>query len=302
MSRQRFRFHGKNGARDAVASGFTLIELLLASFAGALVLAVIYGVFTGAVRTRDKATIRAHDAQLRQRAAMTIRTDLRNGYVSGGVLAAALEGSDKGPESKFPGYLRFTTTTGKDTEGELRGDVQEVSYYVATDEDNPSNEAGMLVRALDRTLLGRIRETTREEQLLPGVSSLELSFYDGSTWTDTWNYTPPTSGTNAKTNMGNTTLPKAVRMRITQVASSPKVPAPPPLEILVPWTSQPLATATPTPVTSGTTTLTPEVSDDSEGDKPDMQEGAKAGDPNQDVGDETDEEEASMDEMDQTQQ
>jgi hypothetical protein len=230
-----------------------------------MILASIYGVFTGAVHMRDKATMRAHDAQLRQRAATVIRNDLTNGYISGGVLGSALEGSERGPDSRFPGFLRFTTTTGRDSDDELRGDVQEVSYYVVDDPDSPSKDAGMLVRAIDRTLLARVRENAREENILPNVSSFEISFYDGSAWSDTWNH-----------KAGSTTLPLAVRVHIQQVPSSDKLPPPVPLEILVPWTSQPLTTGTASTDTTGTAT-TSTTSTDEEDIVPDQQAGEIAG-------------------------
>jgi hypothetical protein len=143
----------------------------------------------------------------------------------------------------------------------------------------------MLVRAVDRNLLARVRDGGHEEQLLTGVSALEVSFFDGTNWANTWSYTPPTSGTNSTSTNSNVStgaalLPEAVRVRITQVASSDKVPTPPPLEILVPWSVQPLAT---TPTTSGTTTITTE---DEEGVIPDQQEGERAGYPGQDPEDE----------------
>src|SRR5205823_9908369 len=119
----------------------------------------------------------------------------------------------------------------------------QVSYYVVEDPDNPSQQAGMLVRAIDRTLLARVRENAREEQLLPNVSSFEVSFFDGSNWTDTWNYTPTATGTTVLTGTNSSSssaarisslLSQASRVRIVQVASLEKVPAPLPRQIVVP--------------------------------------------------------------------
>src|SRR5438067_9202035 len=302
MNSRGFYFHGKKCAAQRNRSGdggFTLIEVLLASLAGAMILASIYGVFTGAVKTRDKATERAHVAQLRQRAERVLRTDLANAYISGGTLGSALEGSERGPESRFPGFLRFTTTTGKDSEDELRGDVQQVSYYVVEDPDNPSQQAGMLVRAIDRTLLARVRENAHEEQLLPNVSSFEVSFFDGSNWTDTWNYTPIATGTTVLTGTNSSSssaarssslLPLAIRVRIVQVASSEKVPAPPPMEILAALEAQPFTSGTGAPDILSATPTTPSTNlptGDEDEYIPAQQEGEIAGEPGVAVGGES---------------
>ncbi len=302
MNARRTYFHVKSRvAQCSGDSGFTLIEVLLASLAGAMILASVYGVFTGAVKTRDKATERAHAAQLRERAERVLRTDLANAYISGGTLGSALEGSERGPESRFPGFLRFTTTTGKDSENEIRGDVQQVSYYVVEDPDNPNQEAGMLVRAIDRTLLARVRENAREEDLLPNVASFEVSFFDGSNWTDTWNYTPIATGTTVLTTTGTNSssssaarssslLPEAIRVRITQVASSDKIPTPPPMEILVPLEAQPFTSGTSATDASSSSTMpsTAVSTDTSTGDEeeyiPAQQEGEIAGEPGVAVG------------------
>src|SRR4030095_16812658 len=93
-------------------AGFTLIELIMAMAACAIVLTAIYGVFSKAIHLRDNATERTKVARLRLQAANLMRKDLSNAIVSGGTLAATLTGSQQGGEGGFPGYLRFTTTTG----------------------------------------------------------------------------------------------------------------------------------------------------------------------------------------------
>lgn len=236
------------------SAGFTMIELLMAAAASTLVLLALYGVFGRAMRLRDDATERVRVARLRSRAVNLIRNDLRNALVSGGTLAATLQGSATPPQgSRFPGYLKLTTTTGAPDEAggdQPAGDVQQVEYYLANDPDAGGREAGTLVRTVDRALLAPLRETPREQPILSGVQSLEVSFYDGQTWNNSWEVTDD-----------DKTLPQAVRVRVVPAADG-KNPAPLPLEILVPWTTQaavstddatvanptpPEATPTPTP-------------------------------------------------------
>jgi type II secretion system protein J len=211
-------------------AGFTLIELLMALAASAVILAAIYGVFSRAVHLRDDATARTREASVRARAAAIIRDDLRHALISGSKattpIAATLTGSEEGLESSFPGYLKFTTTTGRDVDDTPIADVQQVEYYIVDDPDAVNRQAGLLVRAVDRTLLAQTREAPPEEPLLHGVERLEVEFYDGGTWQSSWEITED-----------DETLPEAVRVRI---YPAPEVQGQPvmPIEILVPWTTE----------------------------------------------------------------
>ena len=113
--------------------GFTLVELVLASSIAALILLAIYGVFQHAITLRDNDSARIRESRMRMRAASIIRNDLRNALISGGLFASIVQGdsagTDTNTDSTFPGYLKFTTTTGKDTSDDLYGDVQQVDAH-----------------------------------------------------------------------------------------------------------------------------------------------------------------------------
>ena len=94
-------------------------------------------------------------------------------------------------------------------------------------------KAGQLVRTVERNLLATLPETPPEEPLLSGVSSMEVEFYDGQSWKDSWEVTTE-----------DQTLPQAVRVRLLLASEAGEI-APAPLEVLVPWTTQ-AATATAT--------------------------------------------------------
>ena len=254
------------------AEAFTLIEILLASMGAALVLAALYGIFIHAIKLRDTATDRVRDARLRARAEAVIRTDLQNAIISGGIIASSLEGGTadgSGPGgSSLPGYLKINTTTGRDTGSDPNGDLQQVEYYLTHDPDAPvgSGEKGsnILVRAVTRDLLATTASTAREEQILRGVQSLAVEFYDGSTWQQAWSYDSTAAGltnggdtTGTAVAFGNTTLPDAVRIDVQQAPAIPNGHPPPPVEVLVPWTTQPFAGATPSSVQPVAATPTP---------------------------------------------
>jgi type II secretion system protein J len=208
--------------------GFTLIELLMAMAACAIVLAAIYGVFSRAVHLRDNAIERTKVSRLRLQAANMIRRDLANAIVSGGTLAASLTGSRQGGDGGFPGYLKFTTTTGHDGQVDGVADVQEVEYYIAADKESGDRRAGVLVRTVDRALLAPTRERTAEERILSGVQSMEVTFYDGGGWKDSWEVTED-----------DKTLPQAVRVSVLVSSENGGNGTQSPMEIVVPWMTQP---------------------------------------------------------------
>jgi len=246
-------------SRNQAGDGFTLIEIMLASIVGALILASIYGVFQQAVKIRDSANERIRESRLRSRAATVIRNDLRNAFISGGLFASIVQGdtaSTDGPNSDFPGYLKITTTTGRDTSDDLYGDVQQVEYYIVRDTGTGAGGGGDLVRAVTRDLLDTDAQA-QEQQIMTGVQSLEVSFYDGANWQSSWEFNTAdnssTSGTTASTSgsTGNVeTLPEAIRVDIQQEPPTAGGIAPAPLEILVPWTMQPFTSPTPAPSAS----------------------------------------------------
>jgi type II secretory pathway component PulJ len=230
-----------NRKRPAIArGGFTLIEIMVASIGAAMIMVAIYGVFYNAVKMRDNATARTRESRLRARAVNIIRDDLRGALISGGTFATTLEGgSGTSSESSFPGYLKISCTTGKDTDNALYGDVQQVEYYIADDKTGAAGaNAGALVRTITRDLLATVQQDTPEQQLLPGVKSMDVAFYDGQNWQESWQYSTTA-----------TTLPEAVRVRIQQAASQDD-PAPAPLEILVPWATQPFVAISATSATT----------------------------------------------------
>jgi len=231
-------------------AAFTLIEMMLASVAAALILVAIYALFHRAIKMRDSATERIRESRLRARAVNVIGNDLRNAFVSGGILAASLEGGSQGGGANpgSGGYLKLTTTTGKDTPDEVYGDVEQVEYYIEKDgTDAAAPNAGTLVRVVTRDLLDTVPNVTHEERILTGVSSFQVSFYDGANWQDNW----VVGGTNSTTTSASTStsgttqaLPDAIRIDIQQAAPAAKDQPPPPLEILAPWTAIPFLSGT----------------------------------------------------------
>lgn len=269
--------------------GFTLLELLVAAAAASLVLICVYGLFAASVKKRDRAVELNRNTRLQARAVGILREDLNNAMISGGILASSLQGDATSTQggSSFPGYLKFTTTTGKDTTDEQYGDVQQVEYYIVPDTTGTMPGSGTLVRVITRDLLNTQTGTpavVHQQNILQGVSSFEVSFYDGATWQTTWTISgsnsASTSGSSSATTSGSAAttsgsnaatpaLPEAIRVDIQMAASGSNGvymatnksggvnagnPLPPALEVLVPWNTAPYLSGTNFTVGSSTAT------------------------------------------------
>ncbi len=226
--------------RKKTRSGFTLIEVLLASVAIGIIFLAVQGLFSRAVKLRDKGTAHVREATVRSRATGLIRSDLSNALISGGVIAGSLTSSARSPDGHFPGYLKFTTTCTPQPSEAVPCDVQEIEYFISADPLSTNQNSGILTRTINRNLLTSVQQSSQTNQILANVESMEVSLNDGVNWVSEWNHAS-----------GETNIPMAVRVRI-QPTALPDQPKPAPVEILVPWSSQVFLT-TSTVTTNGAT-------------------------------------------------
>ncbi len=205
------------------------MELSLALAAGSVILLAIYGVFSRVVHLRDSATERTREIRVRTHVANVIRNDLRGARYSGGTLAASLVGGAQSQSGGFPGYLRVTTTTARDVDrgnDMASADIQEVEYYITADPGATGPKSGQLVRTVAGDLLAPTRQSPPQEPLLARIESMEVTFFDGSTWQPSWDVSQ------------DPTLPQAVRVRLQPAGEVLNGKKPPVIEVLVPWVTQ----------------------------------------------------------------
>jgi len=121
--------------------------------------------------------------------------------------------------------------------------VQEIEYYIAPDSSATDGKSGALVRAVNRNLLSQVQEVAREETILSGVESMEVSFYDGYSWQESW------SVTSSDTDI---TVPKEVRIRIHLAAAAHGASFRSTLEVTVPWSTEVAMAPAASPTTAAT--------------------------------------------------
>jgi general secretion pathway protein J len=219
--------------------GFTLIEVLLAVAVFAIVLGAINTVFFGALRLRNK-TMEAFETALPlQQALNIIQKDLEGIMIPGGRFAGTLTTAPEGLENptSFAGE-RVTpdihTASGLVNESALWADVQKVAYFLAMPTNSSDQPGGRdLIRQVTRNLLPVTYEEPETQWLMSGLQAMRLEYYDGLTWTETWDSSTSTN------------LPKAIKVQITldsDLIGTSRTPAP--IEMIVPILVQASASST----------------------------------------------------------
>jgi prepilin-type N-terminal cleavage/methylation domain-containing protein len=202
------------------AGAFTLVEMLLALAIAAVVLVAINAVLFGGLHLQARTTELTAQTLPMDHLVATIRQDLL-GIVPIGNLAGPM-GTDATPNGMTqPSLLELFTSTGSINDDVPWGDIQKIDYSLQTP-TNAMNAAGRdLVRGVTRNLLASTPEAPVQQVLIGGVQNLQLSFFDGTNWNDSWS-----------TTLSNT--PVEVKVSISFAAPKTGGPARPTVQFTVP--------------------------------------------------------------------
>jgi len=185
------------------ARGFTLIEILVAVSVASLVLLAVYGSF-GAIsdaRTRiETESVGYHQVRVFYD---RVGRELRSLVGSDQRQATLLQG---GKDDAGQPYLELLSTAATPMGG-APGGVARIRYLLAPDPDLPSG-----VNSLFRSEQPRWTEPGFEtgQRLIPGVAALQLRFYDGNLWSESW--------------QGGTRLPERVEITLQLTLGEEEVP------------------------------------------------------------------------------
>lgn len=159
--------------------GFTLLELLVAVAVAVIVLASVYGVYTGVSRARDRVERRSAAAHQARVLFDRLGRELRGAYPAGGEALPFSGGSESGSGRPF---LRFTTTAST-PEGGSRGGIRTLLYELVPDSD--PQQPGELRRSEVPAFLGA-PPPERAYRMLTGVSGWQVRYFTGGSWQNEW--------------------------------------------------------------------------------------------------------------------
>jgi type II secretory pathway pseudopilin PulG len=202
---------------------FTLIEVILAIFISGIHLAGLATAFHQSLSLRERAH-RISETETRRRFAIaTLHTALGNVVLPGGRLTGTFVGStDEDGERRLDSLSMNILSSAIDSRS--LGDILNVEFLLEADEDTGKYR---LLRNVTRNLLSLEEEEDPEEtELLTDIYGLEITYYDGTDWIDSWD-----------SSTLDDALPEAVQIVISFEAEDDEdASSQAPLELLVPIT------------------------------------------------------------------
>jgi len=175
------------GESSVCSRSFTLLELLATALLTAILLTSIVGVWRGVHTIRERCDKSLTDDARIQHCLNQLSNDLRHMAPPNDELGVGVTGEMDESDGVRRDTLEFVTTTNPPRTKEFGSDAIRVVYELAQGEDG--DESWTLVRSVSANLLALEEEDPEDTALLSPISSLELSYYDGESWVDTWDST-----------------------------------------------------------------------------------------------------------------
>ncbi len=172
--------------------GFTLLELLLAMTMSATIAGTLAASLYVAYRARNSANRAVESSRVLRATGDLVRRDLNNSLPPNGILAGSFLG--------YADSMNFFCS-GAERKALTQGDIKQVEYAIAADPTDPARND--LVRRVTTNLLAPVQEQPPDELVCRDVREFALTYYDGTTWNDTWDSTEH-----------NNLLPLVVQMKL----------------------------------------------------------------------------------------
>ena len=167
-------------------AAFSLLEMLLALSLISIVAASLYGSLGIAFKARRSADRVLREAAALQFALELLRPDLESATPPKGILAGAFIADNATADDGFDAdTLTFHAIRVPSTADDAVGcDVQRIELTLQDDDEQDGRRN--LVRRVTTNLLATKAVDPAEEVLCRGVASLNLRYYDGLEWLDSW--------------------------------------------------------------------------------------------------------------------
>lgn len=250
---------GPNHPGAPAPRAFTLLEVLLAVSVFAIVLLSVHGVFYGALRLHNRASLAIENSLPLERTLAILRRDLAGIVEPGGTffgelqttLTVSTNTSQSASSTTTPGITAilqglasptFYTAAGIISDTVPWGEVSKVYYHLADPTNNTAGLGKDLFRSVTRNLLPTVQEESEDQWLMGGIESILFTFYDGDRWQETWDSTTAA-----------TKLPAAIMVQIQLAPADTDRARPEPVELVVPLMVQATTNTTSTTSTNSST-------------------------------------------------
>jgi type II secretion system protein J len=202
--------------RQPAAAAFTLIEMIVSAAIMALVLASGYACLSAGVSTKKLIEARSEGVQSARVALALMAADLRQAIPMPGNdeflgMRRTMEGADAD-------NIDFSTRNYTPRNAH-EPDYCEISYFL---EPDPSSDAYILRRRRDATPDPEPLAGGGREEIVRGVTSLRIEYYDGIEWWDDWGDPDGKAKGMTYPPLNSYGLPEAVRITLTFDPEAPK--------------------------------------------------------------------------------
>lgn len=177
-------FSNDTPRRQISESGFTLIEILISITIVALVLATVYGVFSGVSAAKNRLD---QDSETYHKARVIFERfgkELHGAYLS----KANKDSIFKGAKTETDNFTFELSTTSASPLSSTGTGFALVSYTVT--EDSEADDGSKVILRSEKPLLSK-EETnnSRLMRLAPGIEFFNMRFYADGSWNDSWDST-----------------------------------------------------------------------------------------------------------------
>jgi type II secretory pathway pseudopilin PulG len=163
---------------------FTLLEVLVAALCMSILLAALAIPVSGALKERERAEEDAVESFRLRRVMDRVVNDLDGLLLPGTELTGQFVGTKSDTQDGRRDSLTFATCAGSQRAGADRaGGCVRVEYEVTESDDGKGYD---WIRTETLNPLSDDDDATVESVLLRNVQSLELNYYDGTTWQESW--------------------------------------------------------------------------------------------------------------------
>jgi type II secretion system protein J len=181
------------------SSGFTLLELVVATAIFAIVIGAAYTLFESGRNLTSQAEARAELFQTARAALKAIEDDLKGAVMPGTAYDTGFIATDSGSHEKPLDKVDFVAVNSHAMISSLKSDaalqagqkidLSRVAYWIEPDLNRPAHG---LVR-YRQTILSPVTTPTPHDQDIEEMAAdivyLNLRYYDGTQWLDTWDST-----------------------------------------------------------------------------------------------------------------
>jgi len=204
----RASFRPKSAVRHPQGpGGFTLLELIVAMALMVSIASCLYTALYTGFRAYRSAQAAVDPTAMAANVVDLLKRDIRGVMPPGSHLAGAFIGTDSGgakgvdidslefytthvaaDDTQVAGTSVTTTSTGSTTSTALIGGIGKVALLLEEDSETKDGTY-LLLRQVTTNLLAPNQLEANEQVLCRGVVSLNLRYYDGSGWLDSWDST-----------------------------------------------------------------------------------------------------------------